>query len=66
MNATLIVTMRDVMMDESDSAVPELAPMRALHHHKDRFITFSAGSKDDFRYMTAIRSDELETYFPHL
>ncbi len=58
-----IVGMVEVM-DDSESTVPQLAPIRALHRHKDGFITFSARSDDDFRNVIGIKCDELETYFP--
>jgi hypothetical protein len=56
--------MVEMMMDESDCTMPQLAPIRALHRHKDGFITFSAGSNDDFRNVIAIKCEALETYFP--
>ena len=57
------VSMLEVM-DAAECTVPQLAPIRALHRHKDGFITFSARSDDDFRNVIGIRCDELETYFP--
>jgi len=48
----------------AETTTPQLAPILHLHRHQDGYVSFAAGSDDEFHPRVAIRADELNTFFP--
>src|SRR4051812_48916598 len=51
---------------EISATIPDLAPIMALHRHKDGYIAFAVSDGDHFRPLVSIRADELERCFPEI